>query len=554
MAQPVLIVGAGPVGLTAAVTLRQHGIACRIIDKAPQRTEQSCAAIIHARTMEVLERLGVVEAFLAEGVRVRGGIIRGHDGVELVRFHLDDLPTPFPFFLGLTQSETERLLTEALSHSGVEIERAVELLTLTQNDVEVRAALRHADGREEQIVTPYLLGCDGTRSATRHSLGLTLEGETLDAQWLTADVRIDWSETGEYAIAYATADGFAFIARMDHDRWRIVANLTDLRLARPEDATLELVQDVCSRRLGIKARIYDPSWISPFAVNTRLAPTMNIGRVFLAGDAAHVHSPLGGQGMNTGMQDAFNLAWKVALAIKGQAGNGLLASYNAERHANARRLLSFVGRGTKFVDLHHPAAVAVRNTILWLGGHLGVGAIVARQASELEVHYRGSPAVGEQELGLASWLDAALHQQRHPNLLDCWDFGRGPRPGDRAPDAQDLTHQAGHSIRLFTDWVGDPRHQLLLFTGLQPKPERVQHLMELAGKVEAGAGNLIKVRLLRPKEVAAATGLVDADREAHHVYGRLRMPVSDPARRLRRLPVAAGGMGAACGVFVQDIW
>lgn len=522
MTNPVLIVGAGPVGLTAAVALRQRDVPVRIVDKAPARTDQSRAAIIHARTIEVLERLGLSETFVQAGVPVHGGVVYAANARELIRFKLDALPTAYPFFLGLTQSETERLLTEELSRLEVEIERSVEMTSLSQDDRCVTAVLKKEDGTEERVSSPYLLGCDGGRSTTRRLVGLKMEGETLDSTWLTADVRIDWKESGAFAIAFATPEGFAFVARMDHDRWRIVANLPDVKLERPEDANLALIQEVFDRRFKMKARIYDPVWISPFAVNTRMTRSMQAGRVFLAGDAAHVHSPVGGQGMNTGIQDAFNLGWKLALSLQGKAGPELLSSYDAERHANSKRLLAFVGPATKMVNLHHPLVVAFRNGMLRFLGRLGVGGAVARRMSQLEVHYRDSPAVSERSPGVFGWLLAALRGAPRPDLWAAMRFAKGPKAGDRAPDAAGVIENDEDPVRLFELWARDLRFQLLLFTGPCPSPSEATSLANLAAKAEAAAPELLKARLVRTLVAEVREASVDSQGDAHRAYAALR--------------------------------
>lgn len=517
MSHPVLIVGAGPVGLVAAVSLRQQGIECRVVEKAAKRTNQSRAAIIHARTLELLESLGLAGMFLAEGVKVHGASIHTTEGSRIAHFQIDHLPTHYPYFLGLNQSETERLLTEELSRLNLEIDREVELMGFTQSDAGVEAELRHADGTVERATASYLLGCDGSKSATRHQLGLALEGETLDDQWLTADVRIDWDHPRDEAIAFLSPEGFMFVAAMDRDRWRVVANVTGLQFDPNRMPTIETVEEICNRRLGIKARFYDPVWISPFGVNTRMVPRMRVGRVFLLGDAAHVHSPVGGQGMNTGMQDAFNLAWKVALAVKGIAGEVLLDSYNDERHANAKRLLSFVGPATKMVNLHNPLTIAGRNMLMRMASLMGAGSMIAKRMSELDVHYRGSPVVGEHQIHLSEWIHSLIHFESHPGLLDCWDFGRGPRPGERAPEAHVM--EFGRELRLFTDWLGDHRHQVLIFTGIHPAPHRVEELMQTVSDIDDKAGRLLRARLIRPAGVSASIGLVDPESETHHLYG-----------------------------------
>jgi hypothetical protein len=246
---------------------------------------------------------------------------------------------------------------------------------------------------------------------------------------------------------------------------------------------------------------------------------MNVGRVFLAGDASHVHSPIGGQGMNTGIQDAINLAWKLALAVKGRGTEALLASYNAERHANAKRLLGFVGKATRMADLRLPVANRVRRLVMMAAGQLGLTALVAPRISELEIHYRHSPVVGEHHQSAGEWRQAFCRHEPHPGLFDCWDFGKGPHPGERAADDHGLTDGSAEPRRLYQDWSGDHRHQLLVFTGKQPTDERVRQLAEMSAQAQAESGGLIRSRLVRPADVPGpGGGLVDQDGEAHHLY------------------------------------
>ena len=308
---------------------------------------------MHARSLEHFERLGFVNDFLAAGVKVHGAAIYGPGNLLLVRPSLDQLPTPYPFMLGLEQFETERLLTSRLKELGVLVERGVELVDFDDSGDHVSACLRHPDGSEKTANFTHLLGCDGAQSTMRNVLGLHLKGETLDAIWITADVKIRWDRDPGEAIAYLSPDGIVFIAAMNDDRWRVIVNLPKMTKAEAEKLTIEDVQTIVRERFGADVPLYDPVWISPFGINTRMAPTMRRGRVFLAGDAAHVHSPVGGQGMNTGIQDALNLSWKLALVLRGAARQELLESYNAERHANARRLLARVGPATKMASLRH---------------------------------------------------------------------------------------------------------------------------------------------------------------------------------------------------------
>jgi len=439
----VLIVGAGPVGLAAAAGLAQAGITFRLIDRLPHAINESRAAIVHARTLEHFARLGIIEDFLAEGVKVHGAAIYGKGDELLVRPSFDAIASPYPFMIGLEQFHTEALLTKRLESSGAKIERGVELVAFSDEGAHVSVRLRHPDGSETTGQYSYLLGCDGGHSTVRTGLGLKLEGETLDATWITIDVKIRWDKDPHEVIAYLSEAGIAFIAAMNDDRWRVILNLPGISREEAEGYTVEDVQKSVCERFDVKVEFYDCVWISVFGINTRMASTMNRGRVFLCGDAAHVHSPVGGQGMNTGIQDALNLAWKLGAVLKGQARPALLDSYNAERHANAKRLLMRVGTATKMANLRQPVAIGIRNQIIRLAGHLGITKIMPQIVSMLDVGYPDSPAVSEPPRDRRS---------------------RGPRPGERAPDASGLLIK-GHSepAHLFDLWKGDARLHLLVF-------------------------------------------------------------------------------------------
>jgi FAD binding domain len=281
-----------------------------------------------------------------------------------------------------------------------------------------------------------------------------------------------------------SSDGIAFIAPMNDDRWRVIVNLPKTTKAEAEKLTLDDIQVTVRKRFATDVPLYDPVWISPFGINTRMAPTMCRGRVFLAGDAAHVHSPVGGQGMNTGIQDALNLSWKLAMVLRGTARPELLESYNAERHANARRLLARVGPATKMVSLRHPVAIELRNWVIHVLGELGFSHAMPRIVSMLDVGYPDSPIVTESHM---SWLS------------------RGPRAGERAPDAEGLL-SAGHSElqRLFTLWSGDDRHQLLLFSEDSASTPPASALYSITRIVRQGA----------PSDGS----VVDTEGHAHTVY------------------------------------
>ena len=434
-----LVVGAGPVGLTMACELARHGVRCRIIDQARERSQTSKALGIFPRTLEVLHTMGLSDRFLAAGQRLRGLTL--HHGAErLAQVELTTVASPFPFALSLPQSETERLLLEQLASLGVEVERETSLTTLEQSSDAVHATLRHADGQTEAVDTPWLLGCDGAHSATRHALGFEFEGSQYEESFILADVRIETALAHDRIQLFLSEDGLLGAFPFGGERWRIVANIPPIvRAQSVPEVTLEEVQTLATRRGLTDARLSDPAWLSRFHISHRKVRDYRKLRVFLAGDAAHIHSPAGGQGMNTGIQDAFNLAWKLALVVRGRAPAQLLASYQLEREPVARGVLNLTDRMTRMATVRNPVAQSVRDFLLPMVTRIDlVAEKMAEQLCELNVNYRQSPIVEN-------------HGSGHP------------RAGERAPDAE-LRDDQGRARRIF-EFLQTPRHVLLFFLG-----------------------------------------------------------------------------------------
>ena len=415
MKQDVLVIGAGPVGLTMAAELARFGVGVRIVDKAAERSDTSKALVLWSRSLELFDRMGCGEALVAAGFKARAvNIIAGN--TEIAHINLDSLETPHPYELMLSQSDTERLLEQQLNAFGVKVERGVELVRFAADDERVTADLRHSDGREETVDAAWMIGCDGAHSSVRHGLGMEFEGETLPSNWVLADVHLAGSPTkpDELAIYWHEA-GVLALFPISPDRYRVVADVGHANAdEHPRDPTLEDVQALIGQRGpgGIQASA--PVWLSGFKINERKVTDYRAGRVFLAGDAAHIHSPAGGQGMNTGMQDAFNLAWKLALACRGLASpEPLLGSYSVERSEVGRRVLINSGRLTAVSMLKGGLLQGFRNHI----GFLLLGLSPVRRAmtntlSELSIGYPQSPLTR---------VDGAHHS--------------GPAAGERAPVA-----------------------------------------------------------------------------------------------------------------------
>jgi 2-polyprenyl-6-methoxyphenol hydroxylase-like FAD-dependent oxidoreductase len=388
----VLICGAGPVGLTLAIELTRFGVPVRIIDKAAARTDRSKAVVIWCRSLELFARAGLADRLVAAGNKVPHGSIL--DGAETIaQLDFAELETPYPFALVIPQTETERILEEYLATLGVSVERQTEMTAFTASDTGVSVTLRAAGGAERQVAASWLVGCDGAHSTVRHALGFSFEGSTQMSDWVLADLRLTGPIGEDRILIYWHADGILAIFPMGAGRFRIVADLGPAqREGKRADPTLAEVVALVAERGPQGITGSDPIWLTCFRINERKVDTYGQGRVFLAGDAAHVHSPAGGQGMNTGMQDAFNLAWKLALVHAGGAGPKLLDSYSIERSGVGDLVLSNATRLTDMALLRNPLAQAVRNGVVhFVLGLSQVRRKAERQLGELDIAYARSP-------------------------------------------------------------------------------------------------------------------------------------------------------------------
>jgi len=390
----VLVIGAGPVGLTMAAELARFGLSVRIIDKAAHATTTSKALVVWSRTLELFDRMGCTDAFLAAGIRAHGASIR-HGQTVLGSTRFDSIPSAYNFGLMVPQRDTERLMTAHLGAFGVTVEREVELTGYGDAVDHVAATLRHADGREETVEARWLVGCDGAHSTIRHRLAVPFDGKPQGDDWFLADVRLDGdgAPPEDEVTVCLHRDGLFVVFPLPEGRARVVGTVgkTDPGHPRP-DPTLDEVQALAETRTGGGFRVTDPVWLSTFRVQERKVAAYRQGRIFLAGDAAHVHSPAGGQGMNTGMQDAINLAWKLAMVTKGAAAPGLLDSYSPERSAVGDMVLRNATRLTDMATLSNPAAQTLRNLVMrFMMGLHTVRDRMAAEMSETGIAYGDSP-------------------------------------------------------------------------------------------------------------------------------------------------------------------
>jgi 2-polyprenyl-6-methoxyphenol hydroxylase-like FAD-dependent oxidoreductase len=395
MMTQVLIAGAGPVGLTMAAELARFGVAVRIVDRAPQRTDKSKALVLWSRTLELLDRGPGSGRFIKAGFKIDAVTITA-DGKQIGRVEMGSIDTPYPFGLMLPQSDTERLLDGYLGEFGVTVERAVELTRFTPRSDGVDAVLKRSGGIEESVSADWLIGCDGAHSVVRHIVGAPFTGETMLSDWMLADIHMHgYPHPDTEASIYWHPDGAFLIFPISPGRYRVIANLPPTNEAQPPIPSLEQVQAVIDRRGPAGLTAYDPIWLAGFRINGRKVSEYRWGRAFLMGDAAHVHSPAGGQGMNTGMQDAFNLAWKLALVIRGTCRETLLDSYSPERSYVGDQVLAAAQRLTVAGTIKNPVAQTIRNTVAHL--MLGLEPVqhtFADLMSEVTIGYLHSPLNG----------------------------------------------------------------------------------------------------------------------------------------------------------------
>ncbi len=511
----VLVVGAGPTGLVLACELLARGIRARIIDKGDGVVRQTRALGIHARTLEVLDMMGLAERFAEHGQVVR----RFHmytDGKTLVRLELARNGSAFGFMLDVPQDVTETILRQRVSELGGSVEEGTELSSLRQAPGGVTATVIELGGTARTVTADYVVGADGAHSRVRSELGLDFRGHPYAQDWLLADVHLGWDRPDDEMHAFFRRDGRPLICMpMREHRWRVILPYAGERDRRPP--TLEEIQRLVGQRAPEPVPVADPAWLATFQTQRRSTHIYRRGRILLAGDAVHIHSPAGGQGMNTGIMDAHNLAWKLALVASGQAPDGLLDSYGQERGPVAADVLALTHNLVKLGTMTHPVQRALRNTIVPIAGRLTpIQRRAVRRISHINVAYPSSTLT-------------------HPGRRR-----HGLQPGERAPDLE-VTGNEGKT-RLY-EVLRHGRH-VLLISGpgpggdLPPKMHPWQDQIDVVTQQNSrtdwpGLGPAENVYLLRPDGYVAVRGSVTRPDSLldylHRLFGTTRGRQPAPA-------------------------
>ncbi|MGW4794802.1 FAD-dependent monooxygenase [Nonomuraea sp. NPDC004297] len=505
----VLIVGGGPTGLTLACELARRGVTFRVIDRSPEFHHQSRGKGIQPRSLEVFDDLGVVQDFLDAGTAEMPARIH-MDRRFVAELHLlagahPRPDVPYPTLVLLPQWRTERILRARLAELGGHVELGLQLADLEQSDNQVVAHL--ATG--EVIHASYLVGCDGGGSAVREAAGIAFPGLVSETEhYLLGDVEVDGLPRDGSYVWYAADESSVGLALLPGTQsWQFGLTVRPGEEGAGQEPSLELFQRLFAQRTGrTDVRLHNPTWLSRFSYKVRLADHYRAGRVFIAGDAAHVHPIAGGLGMNTGIQDACNLGWKLARAVRGQAPDSLLDTYERERRPVAESVLRTSGAGMTALFSTKPLMTFLRDRIILpLMRSTAVTKAIISKTSQLSVNYRDSE-------------------------LSVGDKGK-VRPGDRAPDSPCRHPVTGEPSRLF-DLFRGPHFTLLHFGAVVPG---------LAERLDALYGDDIRVHHLEPgppsKRYGAGKGTFVLVRPDGYVAVRTRS-ADAVADYLRTLSVA----------------
>ncbi|MEK6806003.1 MAG: FAD-dependent monooxygenase [Pseudomonadota bacterium] len=509
----VLIVGAGPTGLMLANQLARHGVRATIIDRNPGPSVQTKALAVQSRTLEIYSRMGIAEPALQLGQRATGANL-WVEGRPMARVPLGDIGrdlSPFPFVLILGQDDNEKLLGAALRRHGIVVQWNTELVGLEQNADGVRATLKQSDGSTRRIETRWLAGCDGPHSAVRNLCGIGFPGAPYAHVFFVADTRMTGPMIPDELNVYLWRSGFhLFFPLHGTDHWRVVGILPP-ELRDRDDLDFETVAPAVRKEAGTALQFQTCSWFSTYRIHHRRAEKFRDRRCFLLGDAAHIHSPVGGQGMNTGLQDAYNLGWKLARVVTRQADERLLDSFEAERIPVAERLLETTDRAFALIVSDSGLAGLLRTRVLarvlaFAMRFERIQKLAYRTIAQIGIQYRSSP-LSEPQSGLPP--DA-------------------PRAGDRFPWLRLRFTPGGITEDLYSRY-DDTRFNLLLFG--QPAPASVDQRILVHCIPDDVANELERVRrhipkpsffLLRPDgHVGLAGRTPSASALSHYLHERL---------------------------------
>jgi 2-polyprenyl-6-methoxyphenol hydroxylase-like FAD-dependent oxidoreductase len=443
---PVLIVGAGPVGLLMGLQLQRFGIPHRLIERRLKRQSFSKAFAIHSRSLEIFDDLGLLDQVCAKAVRVELVHIYSNRK-RLITYNLGKLNVPHPYVASIPQNCIEEILEKRYIELGGYVERGVELKELTQNDHRACATLNDQYGEQQFEECSWVIGCDGGFSFVRNASGIAFDGETYKRPYIIADGTLSWSGDNGVGHVFSVGDGYMMVFPLPGGKHRVVIDSDDINLTNSE-LNIERVNARLYERGFEDLTLSNPTWLSLTTFHHRLARQYRMGRVFLAGDACHVHSPIGGQGLNTGLQDAYNLSWKIAHVLNHDASQMLLDTYEAERKPVANTVLNKTRQQMRLLNVKHPLLRFLRDAIVpKLASTRRFQNMIMKQAAGFQVEY-----------------STALLAGKTRKITD-----QGPLTGERMPDGK-LFGQRGNALHLF-ELLKGTHYSLFIFESLVPDSE-----------------------------------------------------------------------------------
>lgn len=485
---PVLIVGAGPTGLMMAYELARFGIAFRIIDKKPQQTQYSNAVALQARTLEIFKQVGLADEFLQIGQPCKS-LVFYDKGKEFARANFAALDSVYPYILALPQAATETILIAKLEEWQHHVERSRELVTVNINLTDIEVTIRHEDGVEEVIRCQWLLGCDGAHSKVREKCDFKFPGDDLSEQFVVADAVLDTFLRHDQIHIFSANGKMLGAFPLGENQFRLGGNIgtSDDK----KNYTEEIIREMVNARSFGQAEARSISWISPFRIHSKMSASMRRGNVFLLGDAAHIHSPVGGQGMNTGLQDAHNLGWKLALVIRGRADSNLLDSYQDERKPVIKEVVDTTDRFTRFLLIANPVALFFRKYLIkFMFAIPAINKYITRRMTQISIRYQHSCAIDSKGV----------------------EASKSPTVGERAPDVI-LSHGSLYH------YLNDTYHHILCFTGERDIFKMADCCKQIRYELLGPYKDLLKLHLVTPHLIEEPVEQIfDENNVMHQVY------------------------------------
>lgn len=488
---PVLIVGAGPTGLLMATVLQRYGIPIRIIDKKTERTKTSNALGIHAATLELLADLDLIDTFIAAGKPINQACMYLKNKL-FASIYLDTINSIYPYVLVVPQSQTEQILEEHLIKKGIAVQRDSALTAIKNVGDGYRITLQ-THGQTDSFTTQYIIAADGGHSTVRGLTKIDFKGDEIPQQFVLTDSSVKTTLALNKIHAFYTDNGILALFPLPNGEVRLIGDIPLHQQVNRDPTVIEnAVKTLAETRSNQQIQVQHSSWASTFWIHSKCIQNMHFENIFFAGDAAHIHSPIGGQGMNTGMQDAYNLGWKLALVLQGLAPKKILDSFNEERHPVVKNIVHQTDQLTRLFLLRNPVLQWLRNTILRpLLNTKTINHKIATHVAMLDQYYPKSSII------------------YYRSIMS----NRSPQPGERVPKIKHLTPQP------FADYLKGKNHQLLIFCGADPSTYAFTQIQQLIEMINHEYKDRIDVCLIGKNPSAiATTHLEDNDFTIHRCF------------------------------------